>query len=91
MSISDFVHPVNDLETAFEVNGKMIRVKAGGGKRARAETVAQQTNMMRNFANQVFSGKLNDEWPEIALQTQQVMDACLKSARRGCPVKVLNR
>jgi len=83
LRVDDFVHPVNDLETAFEVNGRTIRVKAGDGKRARAETVAQQTNMIRNFANQVFSGKLNDEWPGIALQTQQVMDACFQSAQNG--------
>ena len=37
--------------------------------------------MFRNFANQVFSGKLNDEWPMWALKTQQVMDACFQSAR----------
>ncbi|MGA3283579.1 MAG: Gfo/Idh/MocA family oxidoreductase [Verrucomicrobiota bacterium] len=91
LRIDDFVHPVNDLETTFEVNRQTIRVKAGGGKRVRAETVAQPTNMIRNFANQVFSGKLNDEWPEIALQTQQVMDACLESARKNSAVELLNR
>jgi predicted dehydrogenase len=42
---------------------------------------AQETNMFRNFANQVSSGKLNDHWPEIALKTQQVQDACLAAAR----------
>ena len=89
LRIDDFVHPVNDLETTFEVNGRTIRVKAGDGKRARAETVAQQTNMIRNFANRVFSGKLNDEWPGIALKTQQVLDACLQSAQEaGKPVKI---
>ena len=44
---------------------------------------AQATNMFRNFANQIFSGKLNDEWPEIALKTQQVQDACLAAAKSG--------
>ena len=39
--------------------------------------------MIRNFANQVFSGKLNDEWPMWALKTQQVQDACFKSAQNG--------
>jgi hypothetical protein len=39
--------------------------------------------MFRNFANQVFSGKLNDDWPMWALKTQQVMDACFESARNG--------
>ena len=44
--------------------------------------------MFRNFANQVFSGKLNNDWPMWALKTQQVMDACLESARRNSPVKI---
>jgi predicted dehydrogenase len=89
LRVDDFVHPVNDLETTFEVNGRTIRVKAGGGKGAKAGTVAQQANMIRNFANQVFSGELNDEWPKIALQTQQVMDACLESAQEaGKPVRL---
>jgi hypothetical protein len=39
--------------------------------------------MFRNFANQVFSGKLNDDWPVWSLKTQQVLDACFKSARKG--------
>jgi predicted dehydrogenase len=88
LRVDDFVHPVNDLETTFAVNGKTVRVKAERGRRVGAGAVAQQTNMIRNFANQVLSGKLNVEWPEIALQTQQVMDACLESARRGRPVKL---
>ena len=88
LRVDDFVHPENDLETAFKVNDKMIRVKAVGGKRAKPETVAQQTNMIRNFASQVRSGRLNDEWPELALKTQQVMDACYESARIGTCLKL---
>jgi predicted dehydrogenase len=88
LRVDDFVHPVSDWETAFDVNGKMIRVRTGGGKRARAGTVAQQTNMIRNFASQIFSGKLSNEWPVWALKTQQVMDACLESARWERPVKL---
>jgi hypothetical protein len=41
---------------------------------------SQEANMFRNFANQIFSGKLNDDWPEIALKTQRVLDACFNSA-----------
>ncbi len=52
---------------------------------------AQNTVMVRNFANQVFSGKLNDDWPMWALKTQQVMDACLESAQKaGKLVKLLS-
>ena len=44
--------------------------------------------MWRNFANQIFSGKLNNDWPMWALKTQIVLDACLAAARRGAPVKI---
>jgi predicted dehydrogenase len=50
---------------------------------------AQETNLFRNFATQVHSGRLNDAWPEMALKTQQVMEACLASARtEGSPVGI---
>ena len=42
---------------------------------------AQETMLFRNFADIVLSGKRDDHWPTIALQTQQVLDACLASAR----------
>ena len=44
---------------------------------------ARHVNVVRNFANQIFSGKLNDDWPMWALKTQKVLDACLESARNG--------
>jgi hypothetical protein len=44
--------------------------------------------MFRNFARQVFSGKLNDDWPMWALKTQQVQDACLESARNNRSIKL---
>jgi predicted dehydrogenase len=88
LRVADFVHPQGALETAFEVNGSMVRVKSGRGRRVKAATVTQQAKMMRNFADQVFSGKLNREWPESALKTQRVMDACLEAARTGKTVKL---
>jgi predicted dehydrogenase len=44
---------------------------------------SQETNLFKNFAAQVLSGKLNEAWPEWSLKTQQVLEACLKSARTG--------
>jgi len=41
---------------------------------------AQETNMFRYFAAQIQSGKINKEWPEMALKTQRVMEACAKPA-----------
>lgn len=88
LRMADFVHPASDLETAFELNGRTVCVKSSGSNRVEASAVAQQTRMIRNFANQIFSGKLNREWPQSALKTQQVMDACLKAARKGKSVKL---
>jgi hypothetical protein len=36
--------------------------------------------MFRNFANQIFSGKLNDEWPEIALKPRRLWTPVLSRA-----------
>jgi len=47
--------------------------------------------MWRNFANQIFSGKLNEDWPMWALKTQRVMDACLESAQNGGRVTALDQ
>lgn len=88
--VPDFVHPASDHEPAFELNQKEIGVRCCRcrGKHTKSLEYAQSTNMIRNFANQVHSGKLNAEWPESALKTQMVMDACLGSARRNSPVKL---
>jgi predicted dehydrogenase len=94
----DFVHPFNSREPAFEVNRTEIRVQEAGAAQRQTpipesdelgHATAQNTIMFRNFANQVFSGKLNDDWPMWALKTQQVMDACFESAQEaGKPMKL---
>ena len=92
LRLPDFVHPFNGFEPAFEVNRKEIRVPAAPGVPAPApgsdlaefgHATAQNTRMFRNFANQVFSGELNEDWLMWALKTQQVLDACFKSAQAG--------
>ena len=55
---------------------------------AGSSVTAQESSMFRNFANQVFSGKLDEGWPMWALKTQQVMDACLEAAKRGTAVRL---
>ncbi len=44
---------------------------------------AQETKLFRKFSELVLGGKPDSYWPEIALKTQQVLDACLASARDG--------
>ena len=85
LHLPDFVHPNSDHEPTFQLNQTQVRVKncQCAGQHNEDRTPAQAPTMMRNFANQVRSGKLNPDWPEFALKTQQVLDACLKSARAG--------
>lgn len=88
--LADFVHPRNTYEPGYEINATEHRVLAAPGTEipihagALSEfghATAQDARMFRNFANQVATGKLDTSWPEMALKTQLVMDACLASAR----------
>jgi len=92
LRIPDYVHPFNSREPAFEVNRTEIRVREPDASQKQApipesaelgHPTAQNTIMFRNFARQVFSGKLNADWPMWVLKTQQVQDACFRSARGG--------
>jgi predicted dehydrogenase len=80
--VPDFTKADDDHEPAFELNKKEIRVKCCNcrGKHSDSLEFAQQTHMIRNFANQIRSGKLNEDWPMWALKTQKVVDMCLEVA-----------
>jgi predicted dehydrogenase len=94
LRLPDFVHVRH--EPAFELNGAEVRVKVPGAVRRppsadpleMGHATAQDTFMWRNFAKQVSSGKLNQNWPMWSLKTQIVLDACLKAGRTGKPVKI---
>lgn len=94
LRVPDFVHPFNSYEPAFEVNTKWITLTGGPKCPPGADPMefghptAQDTHMWRNFADQVASGKLNDEWPMWSLQTQKVLDACLESAKQNVTLKL---
>jgi predicted dehydrogenase len=92
LRIPDFVHPFNSREPAFEVNRTEICVREAGADQRQTpvpesaelgHATAQNTIMFRNFASQVFSGKLNGDWPMWVLKTQRVQDACIQSAQEG--------
>ena len=85
LRVPDFVHPQSDHEPVIEVRRQAVRVKCFDceGKHSESQEWAQDAIMFRNFARQVRSGTLNADWPEIALKTQQVMDACYRSAKEG--------
>ncbi|MBC8097234.1 MAG: gfo/Idh/MocA family oxidoreductase, partial [Akkermansiaceae bacterium] len=83
LRVPDFVHPLNVHEPAFEINKTDQRVRCCdcGEQHSDSRVMGQDAQMFRNFASQVASRKLNEDWPMWALKTQQVMDACFESAR----------
>ncbi len=93
LRVSDFVAPFFGSELMFEVNNAVHNVmgcdfnmeahwrKFAVSEYSNSHANAQETNLFRNFAKQVRSGTLNELWPEMALKTQQVMEACFQSAR----------
>ncbi len=94
LRVPDFVQPCNGYEPAFEVNEKCVTVAGGTPCPSGADpaefghVTAQETRMWRHFADQIFSGKLNEEWPRWSLQTQKVLDACHESARQNAEVRL---
>jgi predicted dehydrogenase len=95
LRLPDFVHPFNSYEPAFEVNEKFVAVASdvkcppGVDPFVQGHATAQDARMFRNFADQIFSGKLNDDWPMWALKTQKVLDACLEAAHHGTSLKLV--
>jgi predicted dehydrogenase len=99
LRVEDFVVPFDGHQIAFEVNNPQF-VKSGCefkmephlrhctiDEHSQAHPDAQETNLFRTFADQVRSGRLNKDWPEWALKTQTVMEACLESARRNSQLR----
>ncbi len=103
LQVGDFVVPNAGGEIAFETGtaGLVFKgcdtiVEAKTRKwvipeASHGQPSAQETKLFRNFAAQVLSGKLSDFWPEISLKTQQVMEACMQSARAGGRMVELGR
>lgn len=92
LRLADFVAPFHGSEIAFETNNTVHNVQGcdfnmkPGWRRftvpehGNSHASAQETNLFRNFAAQAHSGSLNAEWPEWALKTQQIVEACFQSA-----------
>ncbi|OGV68836.1 MAG: oxidoreductase [Lentisphaerae bacterium RIFOXYB12_FULL_65_16] len=97
--VSDFVLPHNDDEIAFEASNPTFNIKGcdfvmephaqrfAVREHSHSATDAQETNMFRRFGELVLSGRPDDAWGQMTLKTQQVLDACLQSARSdGRPI-----
>jgi predicted dehydrogenase len=95
VTVEDFVLPYHGAESAFVVQRPHFRVRgtsfqmeshptryaAAEGSDGRED--AQESNMARRFGELVLSGTPDNSWPDMALKTQLVLDACLRSARDG--------
>lgn len=94
LRLADFIHPFDSYEPSFELNETMITVAGpvkcppGSDPAAQGHGTAQDALMWRNFARQIFSGKVNEEWPRWSLHTQMVLDACHESARQNQTLKL---
>jgi predicted dehydrogenase len=93
--LPDFVLPFFGDEVRFDVTNSVFE-KAGCDfdmrRRTRSVVVpeysnshptAQEANMFRTFSALVAGDRRDPHWGEVALRTQAVMDACLRSARSG--------
>ena len=53
------------------------------GEYSDSKPMAQETNLFRNFSAIVNKRQVDELWPDIALKTQRILNACLDSARNG--------
>lgn len=95
LRLSDFVVPFFGAETGFEINhpvhwqsGCDFNMEAHWERKAVPEyssghPTSQETNMFRNFSELVLQNRVDDSLPAIASNTQQVMDACFRSAQEN--------
>lgn len=92
LRLDDFVLPYFGAEAALEANRAEFvvagcnfnmearRRRVTAPEYSNSHSTSQETNLVRDFAAQIQSGVLNEAWPELALKTQQVMNACYESA-----------
>jgi predicted dehydrogenase len=95
LRLDDFVLPFYGNEVAFTVsnaqfsqevcdfNMKRFEKRIAVEEYSDSHPNAQETNLFRNFATLALSGKPDPIWGDIAHKTQNVMMACVESARLG--------
>jgi len=93
--VNDFVLPHFGCEVAFQVSNPVFRLEGcdfnmedhtrrfAVNEYGNAAPGAQESNMFATFADLALGGKPDPFWSEIAIKTQQVLNACLDSARAG--------
>jgi predicted dehydrogenase len=92
LQVNDFVLPYYGNEVSFDVGNhnfaadkcffnmeKSLRTHSLCEYSNNAKN-AQETSLFRTFSGLVLSGQRDSFWPEVALKTQRILDAALKSA-----------
>lgn len=94
VGVRDFVLPYYGCESEFVADRPVFNVKGTSyhwESHPRRFAVpeysdgapdAQETNMIRTFSGLALGGRPDPFWPEVALKTQTVLDACLASSRQ---------
>ena len=82
LRVPDFTLPARSNQGALEINAEY------SDSSGTDPLTTQEVNMVRNFTEQVLSGKLREDWPEWALKTQIVVNACMNSAQAEHPVRL---
>ena len=95
VELDDFVLPFFGPEVGFDASNNHFHIQGcdfnmerhrkhySVNEYANGHANTQEVNMVRNFANHVLSGNVNEEWGQIVLMTQTVLDALWKSAGQG--------
>ncbi len=95
LTLSDFVLPFYDAEVSFSAHQNVLEIdncrwnmrrhasRIAVAEYASGERLSQEVQMIQAMNELVISGQTNRHWPEIAMQTQRLMDACRASADRG--------
>jgi predicted dehydrogenase len=92
LRLADFVLPFSGTKVVFETGCPTFDVRGCDFEMqprrrqwvvkecSHSDPTSQESRLFHNFAAQIQSGTLNLLWPEMALKTQQVLDACRESA-----------
>lgn len=93
--VPDFVLPRNGSELVFDALSPTFRIQGcdfvmedplrrfAVQEPSHGAEGSQEANMFSRFSQLVLSGRTDESWGDAALKTQQVLDACLHSARSG--------
>lgn len=101
LTLEDFVLPYYGSEATFTIDKPVFNVQGTSYHLERHQRIvtsaeysdghadSQETNMIRRFSELALGGSPDPFWPDLALKTQLVLDACLQSARQDSrPVAV---